>query len=73
MSSQLLEEAAKVIPNTAILVNVVSKRVRQLTNGRPPLVEVGPRMSHADIVFKEIIEGKIKVEDYVPTETANLG
>jgi len=65
MSSYLLEEAAKIIPNTAVLVNVVSKRVRQLSNGRPPLVEVGPRMSHADVAFKEIIEGKIKVEDYV--------
>ena len=65
MSSYLLEEAAKIIPNTAVLVNVVSKRVRQLSNGRPPLVEVGLRMSHADVAFKEIIEGKIKVEDYV--------
>ena len=62
MSSHLLEEAAKVIPNTAVLVNVVSKRVRQLSNGRPPLVEVGPRMSYADVAFKEIIEGKLKVE-----------
>ena len=33
MSSQLLEEASKVIPNTALLVNLVSKRVRQLTMG----------------------------------------
>ena len=62
MSSHLLEEAAKVIPNTAVLVNLVSKRVRQLSNGRQPLVEVGPRMSHADIAFKEIIEGKLKVD-----------
>lgn len=67
MSSHLLEEAAKVIPNTAVLVNVVSKRVRQLSNGRQPLVEVGPRMSHADIAFKEIIEGKLKVD--VPPQT----
>ena len=62
MSSHLLEEAAKVIPNTAVLVNLVSKRVRQLSNGRQPLVEVGPRMSHADIAFKEIIEGKLKID-----------
>lgn len=68
MSSHLLEEAAKVIPNTAVLVNLVSKRVRQLSNGRQPLVEVGPRMSHADIAFKEIIEGKLKVE--APPQTA---
>ncbi|HEY0793961.1 MAG TPA: DNA-directed RNA polymerase subunit omega [Chthoniobacterales bacterium] len=72
MSSYLLEEASKIIPNTAVLVNVVSKRVRQLSNGRPPLVEVGPRMSHADVAFKEIIEGKIKVEDYVAPAAASV-
>jgi DNA-directed RNA polymerase subunit omega len=71
MSSHLLEEAAKVIPNTAVLVNVVSKRVRQLSNGRQPLVEVGPRMSHADIAFKEIIEGKLKV-DFAPQTGPSL-
>lgn len=62
MSSQLLEEAAKTIPNTAILVNLVSKRVRQLGTGHRPLVEIGPRMSYADIVLKEIIEGKLGFE-----------
>ena len=62
MSSQLLEEASKVIPNTALLVNLVSKRVRQLTMGHRPLVEVGPRMSNADIALKEIIDGKLTFE-----------
>jgi DNA-directed RNA polymerase subunit omega len=56
MSSQLLEEASKIIPNTALLVNLVSKRVRQLTMGHRPLVEVGPRMSNADVALKEIID-----------------
>src|SRR5271165_6217136 len=62
MSSQLLEEASKVIPNTALLVNLVSKRVRQLTMGHRPLVEVGPRMSNADVALKEIIDGKLTYE-----------
>lgn len=62
MSSQLLEEASKVIPNTALLVNLVSKRVRQLTMGHRPLVEVGPRMSNADVALKEIIDGKLTFE-----------
>jgi DNA-directed RNA polymerase subunit omega len=62
MSSQLLEEAAKMIPNTAILVNLVSKRVRQLGAGHRPLVEIGPRMSYADIALKEIIDGKLAFE-----------
>jgi DNA-directed RNA polymerase subunit omega len=62
MSSQLLEEASKIIPNTALLVNLVSKRVRQLTMGHRPLVEVGPRMSNADVALKEIIDGKLTFE-----------
>jgi DNA-directed RNA polymerase subunit omega len=68
MSSHLLEEASKIIPNTALLVNLVSKRVRQLTMGHRPLVEVGPRMSTADIALQEIIEGKLTYE-FLP-ETA---
>jgi DNA-directed RNA polymerase subunit omega len=59
MSSNLLEEASKVITNTAILINLVSKRVRQLSNGQRPLVEIGPRMSNADIALQEIIERKL--------------
>jgi len=62
MSSYLLEEASKVIPNTAVLINLVSKRVRQLTNGQRPLVEIGPRMSNADIALQEIIERKLMWE-----------
>ena len=44
MTSQLLEDAFKVIPSQQILVNVVSKRVRQLTTGQRPMVAVGPRI-----------------------------
>lgn len=61
MTSQLLEEAAKVIPSQPILINLVSRRVRQLGAGHRPLVEVEPRMGLADIAFKEIIEKKIAV------------
>ena len=62
MSSQLLEEASKVIPNTALLVNLVSKRVRQLGLGHRPMVETTPRMSLTDIALKEIIAGKLTFE-----------
>ena len=62
MSSQLLEEALKKIPNQQLLVNVVSKRVRQLTQGHRPMVDYGPRMGFSDIALKEIIEGKLTFE-----------
>ena len=62
MTSQFLDDAAKIITNPQVLVNVVSKRVRQLSQGHRPLIEVGPRMGLADIAFQEIIQGKLTWE-----------
>ncbi len=62
MTTQLLAEAAQVIPNQQLLINVVSKRVRQLGLGHRPLVEITPRMSLTDIALKEIIAGKLAYE-----------
>src|SRR5205809_6207381 len=59
MTTQLLQEAAQVIPNQQLLINVVSKRVRQLGLGHRPLVEATPRASLTDIALKEIIAGKL--------------
>ena len=62
MTAQLLQEAASVIPNQQLLINVVSKRVRQLGMGHRPLVEATPRASLTDIALKEIIAGKLTYE-----------
>jgi len=62
MTTQLLQEAAQVIPNPQLLINVVSKRVRQLGLGHRPMVETTPRMSLTDIALKEIIAGKLAYE-----------
>ncbi len=62
MNSLLLDAALKLIPSQQILVNVVSKRVRQLSAGHRPMVETGPRMGHSDIALTEIIEGKLTWE-----------
>jgi DNA-directed RNA polymerase subunit omega len=62
MQSHLLEKAEKVINNPQILVNMISRRVRQLSNGHRPLVEVLPRMGLSDIALTEVIEGKIGYE-----------
>ncbi len=59
MTTQLLQEAGKVIPNQQLLINVVSKRVRQLGMGHRPLVEATPKSSLTDIALREIIEGKL--------------
>ncbi len=62
MTTQLLQEAAQVIPNQQLLINVVSKRVRQLGLGHRPLVEATPRSSLTDIALREIIAGKLTYE-----------
>ena len=62
MTTQLLQEAAQVIPNQQLLINVVSKRVRQLGLGHRPMVETTPRMSLTDIALREIIAGKLTYE-----------
>jgi DNA-directed RNA polymerase subunit omega len=65
MTTHLLDEALKVIPNQPVLINVVSKRVRQLGQGHRPMVEVGARIDYADIALREIIEGKLQWEALV--------
>jgi len=63
MQSHLLEEASKVITNPQILINVISRRVRQLTQGHRPLVEVDSvRMGSCDIALTEVIKGKLSYE-----------
>ena len=66
MTSSLVDEAFKIIPSQQLLVNVVSKRVRQLTAGHRPMVETGPRMGFSDIALTEIIQGKLNFEAAVP-------
>ncbi|MFD2275587.1 DNA-directed RNA polymerase subunit omega [Rubritalea spongiae] len=62
MKSDLVEQASEIVIDPQVLINVVSQRVRQLNNGRAPLVDTLPSMGAADIALTEIIEGKIKVE-----------
>lgn len=59
MNIHYLEEAIKVVPEPQILINMVSRRVRQLTASSRPMVEVEPRMGYADIALAEIAQGKI--------------
>ena len=62
MKSTLVEQAAEIVPDPQVLVNIVSKRVAQLNSGRRPLVDHAPSMGFADIALQELIEGKIKVK-----------
>jgi DNA-directed RNA polymerase subunit omega len=57
-----LREAKKVISDPNILINVVSRRVKQLRRGHRPLVESLEKLNPEDIALREVIEGKISFE-----------
>ncbi|MEC7638580.1 MAG: DNA-directed RNA polymerase subunit omega [Verrucomicrobiota bacterium] len=63
MNSELVEKALEVVSDEPLLINLVSKRVQQLNNGRSPLITLVERMGTADIALTEIIEGKIVIDD----------
>jgi DNA-directed RNA polymerase subunit omega len=62
INPSLLDKASKVIPNPNILVNVLSKRVKQLLNGHRTSIYSLENLSLEDIALREIIEGKITYE-----------
>jgi DNA-directed RNA polymerase subunit omega len=68
MTALLIEEASKKIPVPQVLINVVSRRVRQLSAGHRPLIETTPRMGFSDIALTEIIQGKLAYEEGPPEE-----
>ena len=72
MNAELVKAALEKILNPNVLVNLVSRRVRQLNGGggrasRPLVADVGT-LGAADIALREIIEGKMSFEmpDLVP-------
>ena len=59
----MCKQALAKVGNPNVLVNLVSRRVRQLTSGagamsRPLVTDIG-NAGAADIALREIIEGKI--------------
>jgi DNA-directed RNA polymerase subunit omega len=66
MNADLVKKALEKVPNPNVLVNLVSRRVRQLNRGgggssRPLLPDIGS-LGAADIALREIIEDKIGFE-----------
>jgi DNA-directed RNA polymerase subunit omega len=62
MRDDYIKEAQKVISDPNILINVVSRRVKQLRRGSRPLVESLEKLALEDVALREIIEGKINHE-----------
>lgn len=63
MNSELTKQALAKVGNPNVLVNIVSRRVRQLTTGggsnSRPLIADTVGLGAADIALREIIEEKI--------------
>jgi len=67
MKAHLLKSANEVILDQKMLVNVISRRVRQLAQGHRPLVEFSPGMGLADVALTEVIKGKLTYESTLQT------
>jgi DNA-directed RNA polymerase subunit omega len=63
MNADLVKKALEKVLNPNILVNLISRRVRQLNSGggraSRPLVADVANLGAADIALREIIEGKM--------------
>jgi DNA-directed RNA polymerase subunit omega len=62
MRDDYIKQALGKILDPNILINVVSRRVKQLKRGNRPLVESLEKLSPEDIALREIIEEKISFE-----------
>ncbi|MEN9634844.1 MAG: hypothetical protein RL077_3248 [Verrucomicrobiota bacterium] len=72
MRDDYLQSALKVIDDPNILVNVISRRVKQLRRGNRPLVESLEKLSAEDTALREVAEGKITYQLATPEELARL-
>ncbi len=65
------------VGNPYTLINIVSKRVRQLSSGSRPLIADTEKMGWADIALTELISDKLswetpEITNTAPVYTANL-
>jgi DNA-directed RNA polymerase subunit omega len=63
LNVELLEQAKERVPSVPVLINMVSKRVKQLIAGfRPYVKPLGPDEDNLNIALREIVEGKLTAE-----------
>lgn len=74
VNAELCKKAAEKVGNPNVLVNLISRRVRQLNSGGGglgrPLIADAAHLGAADIALREILEGKIGWEMPEPVELA---
>lgn len=63
MNFDYLNAADERIKNRPLLINMVSRRVKQLTQGMRPMVKPDhPHQENLDIALKEVAEGFLNAE-----------
>ena len=63
MNSELLKKAHEKIPSVPVLVNLSSRRERELVNGAKPLIKPSSLdVDKCDIALQEVAEGKLIAE-----------
>ena len=63
MDAKLLKAAHEKIPSVPVLVNLISKRERELINGAKPLIKPDSLdVDKCDIALQEVAEGKLIAE-----------
>ncbi|MFC1462320.1 DNA-directed RNA polymerase subunit omega [Verrucomicrobiota bacterium] len=74
MNLTLLDQAKDRVPSIPVLINMVSKRVRQLNAGFRPYVKPESRdEDKMDIALREIAEGKLIAEIDFAASTKKTG
>lgn len=64
MREDYLKEAQKKISDPNILINVVSRRVKQLKSGAKPTVVSLEKLDLEDVALLEVVRGNITYEIY---------
>ena len=76
MNAEFCKKALEKVGNANVLINIVSRRVRQLNSGAGgvcrPLIHDAAALGAADIALREIIEEKIGWDVPEPTEVVRL-
>ena len=77
MDPEICKKALEKVGDANTLINIVSKRVRQLSSGSRPLLTGTENMGAADIAMTELVQDKLSWDeaDYnnlAPVYTVNL-
>lgn len=62
MNHQIFDKASAVISDAPLLVNIISKRVRQLTDGSRPMIASDRPMGFMEIALTEVAQHKLTAD-----------